>query len=673
MRREYGLGRRRVSAPMSGVPPWRRVVSPLRLNRVYLLPSLILALSLFSAFATWTFSGRASENAEPTSVNTPNVASVNNVSSSPSDIDTGSRQNLSGENAEPTSVNTPNVASVNNVSSSPSDIDTGSRQNLSGENLSTSDLVTQTQQPAQSPEAAPQSSSVQPNAMSSESSAAEEALVSSQSNEAESSPVEVAQPREPFSDYTVASGDTLTAIATRFGVSVEALVQNNQALQADRDSLAPGATLRVPTFEGLIYDVQPGDTLLSIAQAHGIDLGAVVVFEGNRISDADDLSDDAVLLLPGARPVPRAQPPANESPVGNTPVMPASNTPVTPTFNTATLALATASAEPQPAPAISTPVYNGRLTIGYPVQASAGGGCLNERLTPGGEIAGCLQDGLASKIVAGPEYANGYWWWQLTNGNWSVDDYLAYREAAQSATPAVQTPIVQTIEQPAPPAPQPQATLAYNGRLSVGHPVVISAGGCLNTRSSPMGGVNKCLPDGFASTIVDGPVYAGGYWWWKLSGQGWSADEYLAYNDGNRASASQGSSSPASSSGFIWPTSGRITDGFGLSRSIGTHGGIDIAHPGTHARPVLAVASGRVTAVSYGYGGGLGNHIVIAHDGGLETVYAHLSSASVSPGQSVSQGQTIGNTGCTGLCFGEHLHFEVRRSGIRMNPLNYLP
>jgi hypothetical protein len=282
-------------------------------------------------------------------------------------------------------------------------------------------------------------------------------------------------------------------------------------------------------------------------------------------------------------------------------------------------------------------------------------------VTPGGEVAGCLQDGIASTIQAGPEYANGYWWWQLSNGNWSVDDYLAYRDAPQSA-PAP----VQTVQQPA-----PQAEPSYNGRLAVGYPVVISAGGCLNTRSSPMGGVSKCLPDGFASTIVDGPVYAGGYWWWKLSGQGWSADEYIAYNDGSRAPASQGGGGQASSSsGFIWPTSGRITDGFGAGRN---HGGIDIADPGTRARAIYAAASGRVTTASYGYGGGFGNHVIVAHDNGLSTVYAHLSSISVSPGQYVSQGQTVGNAGCTGLCFGEHLHFEVHRNGVRVDPLNYLP
>ena len=58
---------------------------------------------------------------------------------------------------------------------------------------------------------------------------------------------------------------------------------------------------------------------------------------------------------------------------------------------------------------------------------------------------------------------------------------------------------------------------------------------------------------------------------------------------------------------------------------------------------------------------------------GIETLYAHLSSISVSVGQQVSQGQVLGNGGCTGYCTGNHLHFEVIDNGVRVNPLSYLP
>ena len=70
--------------------------------------------------------------------------------------------------------------------------------------------------------------------------------------------------------------------------------------------------------------------------------------------------------------------------------------------------------------------------------------------------------------------------------------------------------------------------------------------------------------------------------------------------------------------------------------------------------------------------GGYGNFICIQHAGPLSTCYAHLMSFRVSMGQQVSQGQVIGLTGCTGRCFGPHLHFEVRINGAVTNPLNYL-
>ena len=69
--------------------------------------------------------------------------------------------------------------------------------------------------------------------------------------------------------------------------------------------------------------------------------------------------------------------------------------------------------------------------------------------------------------------------------------------------------------------------------------------------------------------------------------------------------------------------------------------------------------------------GGYGNLIIIDHGGGLATAYAHQSSFAVGGGP-VGQGQTIGYVGCTGHCFGDHLHFEVRVNGAAVDPLGYL-
>jgi murein DD-endopeptidase MepM/ murein hydrolase activator NlpD len=86
--------------------------------------------------------------------------------------------------------------------------------------------------------------------------------------------------------------------------------------------------------------------------------------------------------------------------------------------------------------------------------------------------------------------------------------------------------------------------------------------------------------------------------------------------------------------------------------------------------PIHAADSGTVRIASY-YGG-YGNYTCIQHSASLSTCYGHQSSFAVSVGQNVSQGQVIGYVGCTGLCFGAHLHFEVRVNGSVVDPMGYL-
>jgi murein DD-endopeptidase MepM/ murein hydrolase activator NlpD len=128
------------------------------------------------------------------------------------------------------------------------------------------------------------------------------------------------------------------------------------------------------------------------------------------------------------------------------------------------------------------------------------------------------------------------------------------------------------------------------------------------------------------------------------------------------------------SGGLIWPVSGAVVSGFG-GREIGAgyefHPGIDIAVP--EMTPIRAAASGTVIFTqSEASSGGYGNYTCIDHGGGLSTCYAHQSSFAVSEGQSVSQGDIIGYTGCTGYCLGPHLHFEVRINGSVTDPMGYL-
>jgi murein DD-endopeptidase MepM/ murein hydrolase activator NlpD len=125
-----------------------------------------------------------------------------------------------------------------------------------------------------------------------------------------------------------------------------------------------------------------------------------------------------------------------------------------------------------------------------------------------------------------------------------------------------------------------------------------------------------------------------------------------------------------SGSGLIWPVSGPVVSGFGM-RWGQMHEGIDIAVPA--GTPIRAAASGTVILVQgEAESGGYGNFTCLEHGGGLQTCYAHQSAVAVSSGQSVSQGGIIGYVGCTGHCFGDHLHFEVRVNGTPTDPLGYL-
>jgi murein DD-endopeptidase MepM/ murein hydrolase activator NlpD len=120
------------------------------------------------------------------------------------------------------------------------------------------------------------------------------------------------------------------------------------------------------------------------------------------------------------------------------------------------------------------------------------------------------------------------------------------------------------------------------------------------------------------------------------------------------------------SSGMIWPVNGPVTSPFGM-RWGRLHAGIDIAVPA--GTPIRAAKSGSIVlaAPTSGYG----NYTCIDHGGGLSTCYAHQSSYAITSG-SVSQGDVIGYVGCTGSCYGDHLHFEVRINGAPVDPMGYL-
>jgi murein DD-endopeptidase MepM/ murein hydrolase activator NlpD len=121
------------------------------------------------------------------------------------------------------------------------------------------------------------------------------------------------------------------------------------------------------------------------------------------------------------------------------------------------------------------------------------------------------------------------------------------------------------------------------------------------------------------------------------------------------------------SGGWIWPVNGPVTSPYG-PRWGRMHEGVDIAVPA--GTPIRAANSGKVILAAPT--GGYGNYTCIDHGSGLSSCYAHQSSYATSVGASVSQGDVIGYVGCTGSCFGDHLHFEIRINGAAVDPLGYL-
>lgn len=121
---------------------------------------------------------------------------------------------------------------------------------------------------------------------------------------------------------------------------------------------------------------------------------------------------------------------------------------------------------------------------------------------------------------------------------------------------------------------------------------------------------------------------------------------------------------------FIKPVSGTISSRFGARSSArpSAHKGLDIAAP--KGTKIKVAADGIVTQAGTDYW--YGKYIIIYHANGVETCYAHCSALYVSVGDKVSQGDIIGAVGSTGNSTGNHLHLEIRKDGVALNPQHYL-
>ncbi len=120
---------------------------------------------------------------------------------------------------------------------------------------------------------------------------------------------------------------------------------------------------------------------------------------------------------------------------------------------------------------------------------------------------------------------------------------------------------------------------------------------------------------------------------------------------------------------FVQPVRGYQSSGYGLRRHpllgyVRMHAGVDFA--AAYGSPIRAASDGVVSFA--GWHGGHGRYVRLGHSGGVGTGYGHMSRIAVAPGMSVQAGQVIGYVGSTGLSTGPHLHYEVYRGGMTVNP-----
>jgi murein DD-endopeptidase MepM/ murein hydrolase activator NlpD len=123
----------------------------------------------------------------------------------------------------------------------------------------------------------------------------------------------------------------------------------------------------------------------------------------------------------------------------------------------------------------------------------------------------------------------------------------------------------------------------------------------------------------------------------------------------------------------IWPVDGRLMSHFGrrsdpFSGEGAFHAGVDIS--AARGTPIKATASGIVTVAAWA--GDYGRLVIIDHGNGFQTYYAHLSRVDVIEGQTIRVGDSVGKAGATGRATSSHLHYEVRRRHIPVNPYQYM-
>lgn len=286
-----------------------------------------------------------------------------------------------------------------------------------------------------------------------------------------------------------------------------------------------------------------------------------------------------------------------------------------------------------------------------------------------GEQVATLGDGDVVTIVEGPWYdASNNGWYLISDGAMQGYAFAGFLTGAGSASASSSSPS--------------SSSSSATARFAAGDSVKATEAVNIRSGASIANSASGRLDTGASAEVVDGPFYDtdGDDWYFIKTGslEGFAMGEFL---EKATAAASSSNSSSAGAKAFIYPVAGyTFTQAFGCSpysfepynASLGCnfHNGIDLAD--ASYTPIKAAAAGTVTAAGW-CDCGLGYYVTIDHGNGYKTTYGHMAEQPyVSVGQTVSQGETIGPVGSTGMSTGPHVHFIVEQNGIDIDPLTVL-
>jgi len=415
----------------------------------------------------------------------------------------------------------------------------------------------------------------------------------------------------------VQDGDTAAAVAQNFGVTLATVLWNNP-LVVDPDLLFVGQQLEVPVADGILYSVRLGDTLESIAVAYGVSPDSIVGFAPNGLSSAAELHEGLRILVPGG--------------VDTLPPTPEPIETETPGPTETPLPTETPGPTDTPAPTDTPTVEPTEVPTDTPTEVPT------DTPTP------------------------------------EPTDTPTPEPTVEPTEAPTDTPTPEPTDTPTPEptdTPTPEPTNPPGPVIPVGPAYATDR---LNLRNGPGTdyGVLLVIPLYGAVSVNDAP--AGGFYPVTYQGtSGWVSGDYLAAGDPpvqpTPTPTPEPTETPQNGISFAWPITGPISSYFGPGHPLG----IDIDLYGRDGAPVGAAAPGTVVWAGGDACCSYGLYVIVAHGNGWTTTYAHFSKLAVSVGDSVGTGSVVGYAGTTGYSTGTHLHFEIRRNNIPLNPLDYLP